>query len=343
MTDEEEYFDSSNFIVFTYKYKKAIVTIAALAAVISAAVSFIIPEKYKSTVIAYPSNTNSIAKALINTSVGNQNDIMEFGEEEKTEQMLEVLNSEKVKSVIIKEFDLLKHYEIESSSSKTPYTDLQKKYKQNISYQRNINMAIEIEVLDVNPDTASAIANRIIEVADEVMNNIQKERTSQGFEIVKKIYLDKLKTIKKMEDSLEFIMKNGVLDIRSQSEVYSDAHAQAISKGNKTAIKALEKKMEALSKYGSQFLGLKENLENERVKLSDLKAKYDEAKVDAEERIQNFFIVTEAFPAEKKTYPIRWLIVLLSTIASLVIGILTLSVYEQLQKTKYAIEQNKSH
>lgn len=339
MTEEKEYFDSSNLVVFIYKYKRAISIIAIIAFIVSTVVSFVIPEKYKSTVVVYPSNTSSIAKALINTGMGNQDDIMEFGEEEKTEQMLEVLNSEKVKSRLIAQYDLLNHYDIDTAG--TPMTDLQEKYEQNISFQRNINMAIEIEVLDQNRDTASLMANSIVKIADDVMNEIQKKRTTQGFDIVKRTYEEKEADIKKMQDSLEFIMKMGVLDIRTQSEVYSDAHAQALAKGNTTAIKALEEKMSTLSKYGSQFLGLKENLENERMKLSELKAKYDEARVDAEERIQNFFVVTDAFPAEKKSYPIRWLIVVLSTAGSLIMGILALAIFEQMQRVKYLIEKNK--
>lgn len=341
MTEEKDYFDSSNLIVFLYKYKKTIAIITISAAIISGIISLLIPNKFQSTVVVYPSNTNSIAKALINSGMGNQSDIMEFGEEEKTEQMLEVLNSELVKQAIISEFNLLKHFRIDSNKTKTPYTDLIKEYNKNINFQRNINMAIEIEVLDENSDTASLIANRIVAVADDVMNSIQKERTRQGFEIVQRRFNEKVHEIKVLEDSLENIMKLGVLDISSQTEVYSDAHAQAISSGNQSAVKALQTKIDILSSYGSQFMSLNENLENERMKLSDLKAKYDEAKIDAEERIQNFFIVTKAFPAEKKTYPIRWLIVTLSTFGSLLMGILSLIVFEQMQKVKYQIENNK--
>lgn len=337
MKQEQDYFDSSNLIVFLYKYKKTLGIIVLTAIIVSSIVSIIIPSKFKSTVVIYPSNTNSIAKALINTNVGKQDDIMEFGEEEKSEQMLEILNSEMVKKRIIEEFNLLQHYRI--TDTETPYTDLLKKYKKNITFSRNINMAIEIEVLDENADTASSIANRIVVVADDVMNKIQKERTTQGFEIVKKIYNTKKGEIKAMEDSLKYIMQLGVLDIKSQSKVYSNAHAQAIAKGNKSSAKSLENKIETLSKYGSQFLSLKETLENERLMLSELKAKYDEAKVDAEERIQNVFIVTAAYPAEKKTYPIRWLIVVLSTIGSTLMGMLALIVFEQFQKVKIQFEQ----
>ena len=65
-----------------------------------------------------------------------------------------------------------------------------------------------------------------------------------------------------------------------------------------------------------------------------MKGKYEEAKVDAEARIQNFFIVTNPFAAEKKSYPIRWLIVVVSVFGALLTGFITIFFYEQAQKVK---------
>ena len=338
MDPQQEYFDSSNLIVFLYKYKKLMFWVLVLSLIISTLIAFLLPVRYQSISVVYPSNTSSIAKALINSDFGGKNDIMEFGEEEKTEQLLEILNSEQVRTQIIQEFNLMEHYDISSEKSSTPFTDLLKRYERNIQFKRNVNMAVEIEVLDENRDTAAAIANRIVEVTDEVMNRIQKERSVQGFEIVKKAYNEKVREISLMEDSLKKIMGAGVLNVKSQSEVYSDAYAKALASGNSAGTKALEAKMSILSKYGSQFMALKENLENERLKLSDLRAKYDEAKVDAEERLQNLFVVTRAYPAEKKAYPIRWLIVSLSTIGALLIAFLTILIFEQIQLVKTKLQ-----
>lgn len=338
MSKEKAYFDSSDFITFTYQYRKAIGIIALTSILVSGIVSYLLPEKFKSTVVIYPSNTNSIAKALINSTAGNKSDIMEFGEEEKTEQMLEILNSEKVSQKIIAEFNLMEHYQIKKYNTSTPLTDLHEKYQRNISFQRNKNMAIEIEVLDENPKTAALIANRIIQVLDDVSNEIQKKRALQGFEIVKKAYADKLQEIKLMEDSLARIMKRGVLNVKSQSEVYTEAYVKAVAQGDGKASKTFEEKIAMLSNYGAQQISLKDNLENERLKLSDLREKFNEAKVDSEARIQNFFVVTEAFPAEIKSYPIRWLVILLSTIGAIFIGMISLTIFERLQKAKVTIE-----
>lgn len=331
---DNNYFDSSNLYVFLYKYKIQIIVITVLSAVISALVSLSIQEKYKSNAVIYPSNTSSLAKALISPKFGGKSDIMEFGEEEKSEQLLEILNSDKVKRRIITRFNLMKHYDVDSTESSTPFYDLNKIFEENVSFKRNKNMAVEVSVLDHSPDTASLIVNALLETLDDVMNEIQKERAIQGFKIVKKSYETLKSEISLMEDSLSYIMGKGVVDVNSQSEVYGDAYAQAISKGNKAAVAALEEKINLLSKYGAQNISLRNTLFNERLRLSELKGKYEEAKVDAESRIQNYFIVTSPFPAEKKSYPIRWLIVVMSVLGALFTGGLTIVVFEQFQKVR---------
>lgn len=331
---DEGYFDSSNLYVFLYKYKVHLGVLILLSTIVSSIVSLSIQEKYKSVAVIYPSNTRSVAKALISTRFGGKADIMEFGEEEKSEQLLEILNSDKVKSRVINKFNLLTHYAINPEETQTPNHDLYELFDENISFKQNKNMAVEVIVLDHSPDTAAAIAASVLNILDDVVNDIQKERAIQGFEVVRKTYESLSKDIQSMEDSLAYIMSKGVLDIKSQAEAYGGAYAQAIAENNSTAVSALEEKLAVLSKYGAQHMSLLERLENERLRLSELKGKFDEAKVDAESRIQNYFVVTSPFPAEKKSYPIRWLIVSLSIVGTVLTGIITIFFFEQAQKLK---------
>jgi uncharacterized protein involved in exopolysaccharide biosynthesis len=320
--------------VFLYRYKAHLGVLILLSAIVSSVVSLNIREKYKSVAVIYPSNTRSVAKALISNRFGGKADILEFGEEEKSEQLLEILNSDKVKSRVISKFELLKHYDINPKETKTPNHDLYEIFDENISFKQNKNMAVEVIVLDHSPDTASLIAKSILKILDDVVNDIQKERAIQGFEVVKKTYYGLFNDIRIMEDSLAFIMSKGVLDINSQSEVYTDAYAKAVAERNTSAAQALEEKLAVLSKYGSQFMSLRGRLDNDRLRLSKLKGKFDEAKVDAESRIQNYFTVTSPFPAEKKSYPVRWLIVTLSIVGTVLTGIISIFFYEQAQKLK---------
>ena len=187
---EDNYFDSSNLYVFLYKYKLHLGVLFVLSALVSSLVSLNIQEKYKSVAVVYPSNTSSVAKALISSRFGGKTDIMEFGEDEKSEQLLEVLNSDKVRSRLVDQYDLMAHYDIKLDETSTPNYDLHEIFSENISYSQNKNMAVEIQVLDHSPDTAALIAQSVLEILDNVMNDIQKERAVQGFAVVKKAYND---------------------------------------------------------------------------------------------------------------------------------------------------------
>ncbi len=72
-----------------------IVLAGVLAAVFSSA--WFITPMFKSYTIVYPAN------------------ITPYSEESETEQMLQLLQSRDIKDSVIKEFDLAKHYEIDSS------------------------------------------------------------------------------------------------------------------------------------------------------------------------------------------------------------------------------------
>jgi len=70
----------------------------------------------------------------------------------------------------------------------------------------------------------------------------------------------------------------------------------------------------------------------QRKQLNLLKSKYDEAKVDAEQVLSQKFVVSNAYPAEKKSYPIRWLIVVVSTLSSLLIAVITILLVENIKQ-----------
>ncbi len=73
-------------------------------------------------------------------------------------------------------------------------------------------------------------------------------------------------------------------------------------------------------------------LEYEKEQLSHLRAKYQEAKVDAEQTLPHKFVVNNAYKAEKKSYPVRWLIVVVSTISAFLLSILVIVALENFKK-----------
>jgi capsular polysaccharide biosynthesis protein len=339
MAENQQFdFNSSNFIVFLYKWRKPIVVVGLAAILISVLFSspwFITP-KYKSTVILFPTSTNAISKALLTDNFGNKQDILEFGEEEQAEQLLQVLNSNTIRSKVIGKFGLMAHYEIDSTD-RYKNTKLYGEYDENITFSRTEYMAVQISVLDKDPQMAADIANNIADLVDSVKNQMIKERAIKAFKIVADEYHNLEREVKLMEDSMTVLRKLGVHEYETQSEMIMQQLAMEYAKNNVRGIKALEDKLAVLAQYGGAYVSLREALLHEKKQLSMLKAKFAEAKVDAEQVLPQKFIVNSAFKAEKRSYPVRWLIVLITTLSSVLLCILVLITIESIDKRKIGL------
>ena len=329
-TQDDQSLTSLSLLAIVIRYRRTFVVIAlvsALLAMIFSGPAFITP-LFRSTVILYPTSSNSISKVLLSTNFSTNKDLLEIGEDEQTERMLQILNSNKIRDRIIQKYDLLNHYGIRPGSEYR-FTRLYEEYESKIKFRRTEYMAVKITVLDKDPRLASLIANDIAELFDSTMNMMQKEVAFKAFKIVENEYLKLKGEVKAMEDSLNAIRKLGIHDYESQAEMLNQQLAIELAKNNSKGIKALEERLNVLAEYGGAYVSLRDMLEHERKQLSQIKAKYEEAKVDATQNLPHKFVVTNAYEAEKKAYPIRWLITLIAIISTLALALVILIAIER--------------
>jgi len=328
-----EDFDSSNFIVFMIQWRKPLmyVTLAALIASIVFSSPLFITPKYKSTVIMFPTSSNSISKALLAETTGEKQDILQFGEEEQTEQMLQILSSNMIRDRIIIKYNLMDHYEIKPDA-KYKFTKLYETYEENVTFRRTEYMAVKITVFDKDPVLAAKMANDIAELMDSTKNVMQKERAFKAFQIVEAEYLKLRAEVQQKEDSLSKLRELGVHDYETQAEMINQQLAIELAKGNKSGIKALEEKLAMLAKYGGPYVSLRDALEHDKKQLSEIKTKFEEAKIDATEILPQKFIVNNAYVAEKKSYPVRWIIVLVSVLSAFLLSVIVLAVLDSISR-----------
>jgi uncharacterized protein involved in exopolysaccharide biosynthesis len=331
----EKDFDSSNFIAFLLAWRFPILIITSVVFVLSIIFSspFFITPKYKSTVVMYPVLTSSVSKALLSDTYGGKDDILEFGEDEQTEQMLQILNSNRIRDRIVEKYDLRAHYDIDNES-KYKLTKLYKEYESNITYRRTEYNAVKVTVFDKDAQVAADIANDIANLLDSIKIDMQRQRATRGFKIVETEYFQLMTEIQGMEDSLTTLRKYGVHDYETQAEMINQQLAIEIAKNNKPGIKALENKLDTLAKYGGPYVSIRDALEHEKKQLSLIKSKYEEAKVDAEEELPQKFVVSPAYKAERKSYPVRWLIVLVSTFAAIIMTVVAIIIIENAGKSE---------
>jgi hypothetical protein len=192
-------------------------------------------------------------------------------------------------------------------------------------------MSVKVDVLDKDPKIASAICNEISNLMDSVKNKMQKQRANAGLHIVERSYLALKQEIQGINDSLKVLRLMGINDYETQSQVFNEQYAMAIAKNNTTGARLLEDKLKVLSMYGGAYVSLRELHEEQIKQLALIKAKYEEARVDAEQILSQKFIVNRAVAAEKKAYPIRWLIVVISTTSAILFAFLMLLILENIK------------
>lgn len=316
-------FDSTDFITYVWSKRKTLITVSIIAAIVSMIVSLFITPKFRSTVILFPASSASISKTLLSQNVRAEDDLLKFGTEEEGEQLMQVLNSSEIRDRIIKKFNLAQHYHIDSTSRYWK-TKLYGNIEKNVSFHRTEYMSIVIDVLDVSPDTAAYIANEVCNQIDSVMTHIQKARAQKALSIVEKEYQNLVNQVTQIQDTLSRLGELGVLNYPEQSKAYSEVYASSLSKGRTEGTKLIETKLKTLAKYGSTSVGLNHLLKAEMKRLSELKGRYMEVKVDAEQTMPHKYIVDQAYKSEKKDSPKRSLIVLISTVSAFFLTLLLL-------------------
>lgn len=325
--------ESIKLIAKIYTWRKKLILVTVIAAVVSLASTFLVSPQYKSTAIVFPSRTFSVSKLLIEQNQGAQEDYMDLGDEDDAEKLLQILNSSEIRTRIADKYDLWTNWDIEKNNVYAQHY-LKLKWEDMVSFKRTNFVSIRIDVYDYVANRAADIANSIVAYADSVKFKMTKEVAKQALDITEKEYKSTISRINELEDSLQSIKELGVLDNKSEIEAYSKSMAKAIEKGNESAQKKLQEKLDVLKTYGTAYDAVYADLKKYRLKYPIIKNKYDEAMVNYNSPMPSKFVVDKAIGNEKKVKPIRSLIVLISSVSAFLIALLYLLFIERLSLLK---------
>lgn len=302
--------------------------VAAVGAAVFSGPRFITP-KYESVVSMFPSSSSSLSRAVLGGPLATRQDFLQYGEVEDAERLLQVLGSAAIRDRIVERFDLMSHYDI-SYEDRFPYTQLNRTYRNNISFRRTQFGAVEIIARDRDPAMAAAIANEIAELVDTVQNEIRRERAIMAYEVAGEQYRALQREARQIEDSLRRIMRSGVYDLEGQAGMFTLQLARDLSAGNLEGARAIEDRMRQLGEHGGSYVFLITHLENISDNMATMQRRYQEARADLDHFLSFKFVIDPAFESERKVYPVRWLIVFLVTFGAGVAGTVSLMLYERL-------------
>ncbi|HRH65044.1 MAG TPA: Wzz/FepE/Etk N-terminal domain-containing protein [Bacteroidia bacterium] len=313
------FFNSTELVRSIFRWKKHLIIVGLIslgASILFSSPLFIKP-KYKSYALVYPSN------------------LIAYSTESATEQMLQLAQSSDIRDKVIRDFNLFGHYEIDTVKNKHFRTDVIKMYEENVTIKKTEYESMEITVLDENPEVASNIVDSIIHFFDVKARSLQAEKSAEVMVIAKNQLDQKLAQMDSMEERLRtYRTEYGILDYKEQSKEALRGYLRGLSSNNNRASSEAKKMILALGDKGGEFNALNEHLWRVRGTYNDLKLVYENAVRDVTKKLTYANVVTRPQPADKKAYPIRWLIVLISVGSSLFLAFMLLLVFNSRQELK---------
>jgi len=332
--DNKNEFNSFSLINYIWKWRKLFLIICCTAAVLSFAFStrwFIRPQ-FKATTIIYAPRTNSVSKILMSNNNSNERlDIKAYAVEEETEQMMQILNSREIKDALIEKYDLVNYYGIKTDR-KGWKTKLYEAVEGFVRIERTKYGAISITVNDWNPNQAAQMANDIASELDTIKNKIEHERAVAAYMVLKNQIAEAEVQRKFLVDSLAKLAENGVFSYENQSERVMQQYAIAIKEGNTAAMQRLKKELEKLEKWGP----LAFSMEQEQTFLSEQivysKMRLMAAQMDLSAVMPIKFVIEKAVAPDKKSYPKKMIISMISTIGAFILTLMTLLFIDKIRK-----------
>ncbi len=330
-TTTDSALESTNLLIFLIKWRFHIIGICFFAAVASSVASLLIEERFKSVVIMFAAPQHSIGEQFYEDT--KKNDLLQFGDKDDAERLLQILQSDRIRGRIIEKYNLWDHYEIKRDQ-KGANTLMQREYDSSVSSSLTRFGSIEIKVLDKNNEQARDMANDIAFLADSIANKLRNDRAADAFKYVSNSLDQVREELRVLEDSLGVLYSYGVYDFSKQIEGLNEQYATAIVAGKNSQAETLRKQMDRLSFYATVFTKLNNLIEAGYDREAILKKRYDLMAIDANSKMPSTFVVDYAAVADKKAYPIRWLIVAVSVIAAFVFSVITILVFENYRNLK---------
>ncbi len=327
-------FDMGDIIAYMIKKSKILFTVSFLAFIISIIVSLLITPKYKSTVIVFPVSPASVSKSVMSnqyiTSRGA--DLLNFGQEDECDQLLQIFLSREIKDIMNKKYNLMAHYGIDSTKTKQAWSKFYDAFDDNFRFRRTEYLSIVVNVYDTDSELAAIMANDVVAYADTLYHNIQMQRAVKAFELIEKEYKDIDSIVNKKVERINELSKMGVFSYDLQGRELTRAYYRALEKGKTQLASEIYKKMQIAQKYGPEFDRMQYELEVITGQKISFYYKYTEVRAELENKVPNKFVVEHPIKADKKAYPRRSFIVIVSTIAAFFLTLCCLVFVDSIKK-----------
>ncbi len=291
--------DLIRLLQIIFKWKKPIIIVTIVVALVSCGVTLLMPNYYKSSVNFYPSNPIMTDRQVLYSQIAGEIEIDYFGSPGDIDRMLTLANASSLVDYIINHFHLMEHYDIDSTSKYGRY-NVKKEFLENYSAIETDYGAIEISVWDQDKNLAMEMANHIVATIDQHNKEL--------------LLRDKKLVVKTFQQQV------------AQKEVIVNQLSDSIAA------------MRTSGSTPEKMLIMDERLRNAVADLNTNRMLLEQNQTAVNTDFSTVHITEEAYPALRKDKPVRSIIVIGVTLATLVFMVLLAVIVENYKRIKSKLQ-----
>lgn len=333
-----------------WRWRRPILLTTAAAALLAVLIALLLPSYYTATTKFIVVSPDQFSISLL---FGGDNRVNLYGNTDDIDRILSVAESDQLIDRMVERFHLYRHYDIDSTKVKAPVL-VRREFLSHYSVQRTPRDLVELSVEDKDPEVAAVMARTARDVTDEITLGLLRASQRRTAADLDRAIEQRATALEELNDELTALRStSGVYNIEAQSEAAAarsgeieeqfnsltariDRYRTQGGRGARDSIAKLEIALAGLTSaratVDSQLLRLNDNqsqlqtLAGERARLSEaltynrLRAREYAAILKSSQR--SIEVVEDARPPVVKSRPIRWLIVVVSTVLGFLFAVL---------------------
>lgn len=285
------------------RHIRTFIAVGVVAVVVSALLSSpaVITPKYLSKATVYPVNLSP------------------YSSETRTDQLLQLLESNSIRDSLISRFDLANVYEVDTTSG-GGYFALYNEFRDRVEISKTRYESVMIEVLDEDPRRARDMVQEMLVQVDQLARRLQREKSYEVLEIAERALSNEQSKLDSIEARLSTLRNtSGLLVYEGQTEELTRGYLNmlatpGVSQARLDEVRGMFRKLE---EYGGEFRALTDLSNKFRVNYDRLLGEYERVVNDVTKELSYTNVVVYPEVSDKKAYPIRWIIVLVGTASAL--------------------------
>lgn len=348
---------SIEYLVAVAQQWKRILVIACAAAIISGAVSFLLPKWYVSSVTVVPPRSQGVGgigslSSLLKdfAPVGG---VSRLGGQSQPVNYLAILRSRRMAETLIRRYDLLKEYGITDRSMERGMDAL----AENFAVEVADDGSIRINTWDKDSVRAAQMANGTVDVLNEIAIELGVSEAKNNRMFLERRVNDAREELARAEEAMKTYQEGKRMplllsdDARAAASAIGELYARRVQLDIQLSIMQrttgednptfrqisiergeVERRLADFPQLGMDAFRLYRSVLIQQKILEFLVPMYEQARFEEQKDVPVVLVLDKAVPAERKDRPRRLLIVAVAAITALLLSIAFVIVRRRLQQ-----------